>query len=59
MLQRQNVYVAKTKCTCCKDEICYKDKFICYIKTNLYVIKTNLYVIKTKCISYKDNIYML
>ena len=51
-MQRQNVYVAKTK--------------LYVIKTNLYVIKTKsicktkkIYVIKTKFICSKDKVYML
>ncbi len=52
MLQRQNLYCAKTKFTCCKDNIyiyiCYKDKFICY-KDKIYMRRRqNIYVVKTK-----------
>ena len=60
MLQRQNLYVAKTKF------ICYKDKFICYKDKKLYLIKTKFICCENKFTFYKaesicskDKIFLL
>ena len=52
MLQRQNVYTAKTKL------IFYKDKFICY-KGKIICYRDKLICYKDNIIRSKDNIYML
>ena len=52
MLQRQNLYVAKTNLYVAK-------KNLYVIKTNLQVMKTKFIFYKDKSICYKDKIYML
>ena len=48
MLERQNLYVAKTKFICCKDKIYMLHR------QNLYGAGRNMYVIKIKFMWYKD-----
>ena len=55
MLQRQNLHVAKTTFTCCKDKKYMLQRNNLYAaKTNLYVTERNMYVIKIKFMFYKD-----
>ena len=53
MLQRNILYVAKTKCICCKD------KMYMLQRQNLYAAKTKCICYKDKFICYKDKRYML